>query len=451
MQVKDLAKKRVTIMGLGLQGGGVGVARFLAQSGARVLVTDIKRKEELKGSLEKLKGLNVSYIFGKHRAKDFTDCDIVIKNPAVSLSSPYISLAREKNIPIESDVSLFFKLTKSQVIGVTGTKGKTTTANFIYEFLKEDYPCFLAGVAGGSPFDFFSKMSAKSIVVLELSSWQLELLATHQLSPHGAVITNVYADHLNSYNTFDEYVQAKKNIFIFQKNEDFLVLNEDDAIVNKFQSEAKGKVYAFGYNDIKKLEKIIPLDRILLKGKQNIMDVLAGFRVAKIYHIKDTRISRVLETFKGVSYRQEFIRELRGVSFYNDTTATIPEATLAAMESIATPIILIAGGSDKKLDYTLFAQEIKRRAEIKKRAIPCVILFPGEASEKIRSALIDLKYAKENILAVKTMAEAIQIAFTWARVGDSVLLSPGAASFSIFKNEFDRGDQFNAAVYNLPP
>ncbi len=451
MELKDLEKKRITVMGLGLLGGGVGLVRFLAKSGARLLVTDLKSKAALKESLDKLKDLNISYILGEHRAKDFTDCDIVVKNPAVSLGSPYICLAREKNIPIESDVSLFLKLKNPQVIGVTGTKGKTTTANLIYEFLKEDYPCFLAGVAGGSPFDFFERMTAKSIVILELSSWQLELLAIHKLSPHGAVITNIYPDHLNSYKTFEEYICAKKNIFLFQKNEDFIVLNEDDSIVNKFRNEAKGEVYTFGHKDIQKIKKIIPLERILLRGEPNLMNIVASLRVAKLYHIKNVRIKKVLETFKGVSYRQEFIRKLAGVSFYNDTTATIPEAAIATMKSLATCIILIAGGSDKNLDYTLFAQEIKKRAAIKKRSISYIVLFPGEASEKIRNALRNARYSEKNILAAKTMVQAVQTAFMRAKVGDSVLLSPAAASFGMFKNEFDRGNQFNAAVYNLHP
>jgi len=207
--------KKVVIMGLGLHGGGVGVAKFFCKQGADVLVTDLKTRKQLKESVDKLKGLSIEFVLGKHRQEDFINTDLVIKNPGVPRDSFYLKIARKHKIPIKTDIGIFFDLCKVPIIGITGTKGKSTVATLVYLFLKTKYPnVILAGNIGISPLEIFSKINKKSKVVLELSSFELEDL---KKSPQVAVITNLFPDHLNRYKNFKSYIKAKESIFKYQK------------------------------------------------------------------------------------------------------------------------------------------------------------------------------------------------------------------------------------------
>jgi len=219
--MKKLFKnKKIVVMGLGLIGGGVGVAKFFARQGAKLLVTDLRTREELKPSLEKLKGLPIRFVLRKHRKEDFIKADLIIKNPAVRSDSSYLKIAKSHKIPVKTDIEIFFDLCKGTIIGVTGTKGKSTTATLIYLFLKSKYPnTILAGNIGVSPLGILSKIKKEAKVVLELSSFELEDL---KKSPHIAVITTLFPDHLNRYKNFKEYIKAKKPIFKYQKQNDIL-------------------------------------------------------------------------------------------------------------------------------------------------------------------------------------------------------------------------------------
>lgn len=420
---KEFENKKILVMGLGLHGGGVGIVKFLAKQGAEILVTDLKTEKQLAESLEKLKAYKkIKYTLSEHKENDFLSADLIIKNPDVPNTSPYLEIARKHNVPVETDITLFFKLSKAFIIGVTGTKGKSTTASLIFHLLKTKYKrTFLAGNIGVSPLELLPKIKEGDKVVLEFSSFALENLNE---SPKIAVITNIMEDHLNRYANMTEYVEAKKSIFKFQKKDDVLILNKEDYYSPEFAKTTKSKIIYFS-------------------AKTGIaQNIAASSETAGELGIDEKTIQKAIKTFKGVPSRQEFIAEIKGVKYFNDTTATMPEAVIMAIESFSekypeAQIILIAGGQNKGLNYLKLSDIIKEK-------VGDLVLLPGSASEKIKEHLVGFKNTHE----VGSMAEAVITAKKLAKKGDIVLLSPGAASFNIFKNEFDRGDQFIKFVKN---
>lgn len=435
---KLFKNKKVLIMGLGLHGGGVGVAKFFCKQGADVLVTDLKTKEQLKDSILKLKGLKIKYVLGGHKESDFQKADLIIKNPDVSNNSPYLKIVQKNNIPVETDISLFFKLSEAFIIGVTGTKGKSTTASIIYHILKlQNKRTFLAGNIGVSPLELLGKIKKGDRIVLELSSFELENL---KQSPDIAVITNILPDHLNRYASMAEYIESKKIIFKYQKKEDILILNYDDLVARSFAKEAQSRV-CFFTAEKKSIEKYI--GDFKLFGKHNLSNLSAAICVAKELNVPEDIIKKSVKSFKGVSSRQEFIREFKNVKYFNDTTATMPEAVIIAIDSFSekfpnSKLIFICGGQNKGLDYKKLADAIKKR-------VGDLIMLPGNSSDEIKKHL--LGYNK--IHNAFSMQKAVEIAKNLARKGDIVVLSPGAASFNLFKNEFDRGEQYVKAVKQL--
>ena len=434
MTKKEFKNKKVLIMGLGLNGGGVGVAKFFCKQGAEVLVTDLKSEQVLSESLKKLKKFRIKYVLGKHEEKDFLWADLIMKNPDVPNTSPYLEIAKKSNIEIETDISLFFKLSKSFIIGVTGTKGKSTTASLIYHILKQKYKrTFLAGNIGISPLELLAGLKNNDKVVLELSSFGLENL---KQSPNIAVVTNIMTDHLNRYGTMAEYIEAKKVIFKYQSKNDCLVINNDDFIVRQFSKETKSKIcYYSGKNVNAKGFKLI--------GKNNLSNLSAAVTVAKLLKISEKKISAAIKSFKGVHSRQEFVREVKGVKYFNDTTATIPEAVVMAIDSFSEKfpngkIFLICGGVYKGVDYKEMIDKIIEK-------MVGIILLPGNASDKIREGLNGYR----EIYEVLSMPDAVNRAYKLAKAGDIVILSPAASSFNLFKNEFDRGNQFVKEVKNI--
>ncbi len=426
-------------MGLGLHGGGVDSAKFFYKQGASVLVTDLKTEEQLGESIKKLRSFKkIEYALGGHREDDFKTADLIIKNPDVPGHSPYLEIARQSNIEIQSDVGLFFKLSGAFIIGVTGSKGKSTTASLIFHLLKSKYKkIFLAGNIGVSPLSLLAKVKKGDKVVLELSSFELD---DFNQSPNIAVVTNIMPDHLNRYADMSEYVNSKKRIFKFQGKKDILVLNGDDAVVRNFAAEATSRVCYFSKES--KPENI-NLEGFKLYGNHNLSNLLAAIEVARIMKIPEKVIEKNIKTFKGVHSRQEFIREINGVKYFNDTTATIPEAVISAIDSFSdrfrgANIFLICGGVYKGVDYRRMTERIRDKKV-------SLILLPGNASDKIKEKLPGYN----RIAEVDNMREAVDKASKMARAGDLVILSPAASSFNIFKNEFDRGDQFNKFVKKL--
>lgn len=456
--------KKITVLGLGLHGGGVGVVKFLVNQGARVIVTDLKTKEQLSKSLEKLKGIkNIEYILGQHRKEDFVKTDMVIKNPSVPWDNPHIKLALENKVPVEMDSSLFFRFCKNPIIGVTGTKGKTTVATLIYEILKLDGKNPVrVGSGQVSVLDKLEILKKESVAVFELSSWRLSAFKKEQKSPQIAVMTNILRDHQNYYKSMESYIADKKNIFLYQNSKDWLVINNDDETLRNISSEAKSqilKIYfenkneensVFTENDAIYInngvdtKKVIEVAEIKIPGKHNVYNAMLAIGASYTFGASLESIKKTIANFSGVAHRLEFVREFKGVKYYNDTAATIPDAAIQSLSCFSQPIILIAGGTDKKLEFAEFGKQIAKKAEK-------VVLLKGSATEKILPEIRknDLENKLSNIPVVDSMEKAVLEAEKMAVEGNVIVFSPGAASFELFLNEFDRGDKFKEAVKNL--
>jgi len=463
---EDLKNKRITIMGLGLNQGGLGVARFLAKAGAKILVTDLKTEEELRPSLEKLKSSDVRYILGRHREEDFINTDMVIQNPAVPHNSKYLKIARKHKIPIKTDLDLFFQLCPSKnIIAVAGTKGKSTVSQLIYHIFKEaQKDTILAGNIGISVLDILGKIKPQTWVILEISTWQMEGIKDRKFRPQTAILTNILPDHLDRYPNYKEYARSEKLIFKHQNPNDNLVVNYDNEETIQIKEETKSQIYWFSTEEkidrgsyiekdnlVFKSEKhkipFAKISNLTLPGQHNLENILAAGTVGFVHKIPAEIILRAIKNFPGLPYRLEFIREFKGIKFYNDSCSTTPEATLAALESFPQQsIILILGGKDKKLDYEKLGKAIGENKEIKK-----IILLQHpdyDASPKIFYAL-KKHLDPEKIILASNLKIGVEAALQKAQPNEIILLSPATASFGMFKNEFDRGDQFNNIVRNL--
>ena len=458
----------------------MGAAKWLIRHGAQTIITDLKNEVELEESMNLIMEWYEKYrleypdrtvyspvfVLGEHRAEDFLEADCVVMNPGVPSESEFIAAARKVGVPIESDVSLFFRYCPYEIIAVTGTKGKTTTTKMIGEMLKvQDEKAIIAGNINISPLEFLDELLAKKqehLIVLELSSWMLESLP-HAFKERGkgtqiAVLTNVYPDHLNRYHSFGHYVHSKEIIFEWQSSDQFTVLNWDQETVRLMGERAKGQVFwcsktyqkengcyvkdgAIVFRRDQKDEVILPVAELGLKGDHNLENVLTSIAAAKLRGVETAIIKKIATEFKGVSNRQELVREVDEITYINDTTATNPDAVLAALNHFGadSDIILIAGGMDKALKYEELGNAIASTCK-------SLVLFQGDASDMIEMAVGARVPIKKGI---KTMKEAVQMAKGLAASGDIVLLSPGATSFNMFKNEFDRGEQFREEVRNL--
>ena len=448
MNYKDFFKgKKITLMGLGILGRGVNVAKFLAECGAELTITDLKTEDQLAPSLKKLsKFPKIKYVLGRHDLADFSGKDMVIKAAGAPLDSLYIAEARKNNIPIEMDASLFAKLTalstsNVDIIGITGTRGKSTVTHLIYSIIKNyGRRVYLGGnVKGLATLPLLKKVKSNDIIVMELDSWQLQGFADAKISPNIAVFTTFLPDHQNYYkNDMDRYFSDKANIYRWQKDEDCLIAGVKTAklIKEKEKNSLKSRIIIADGKNIPRGWKI------KLLGEHNLANVALAAEAARKLGVKESTIKKTVEKFKGLPGRLEFIREAKGVKYYNDTTATTPEAVMAALDSLKESkgkIILISGGADKNLEYDGYAKVVKKSVKV-------LALFRGLASNKIISELGKTKFPVE---VFDNMKAAMKFAVANAKNGDIVLLSPGAASFGVFKNEFDRGDQFNKAVKKL--
>lgn len=454
--------KRIVVMGLGgyRDGSGITAALYFAKSGAKkVLVTDLKNEEELESQVERLRKFrNVEFVLGRHRKTDFEKADIVFQNPSVPDSSPYLKIARKRGVPIINDWSVFLERNQNFLIGVTGTRGKSTTAALIYEIIKlaaGNRKVFLCGNIGVSPLKYMNGVRKDDVVVAELSSWLLRGFRAVKRSPNIAVLTNLLADHQDKYDSLESYYKDKDNIFLFQNKDDFIVANKDSAEVVKRISMAKSKTLWFSIKPLTSGEggyvkngKIFfrngGRDRVLasvkdikLKGVSNLQNVVAAATAASVFGASPEHIKSALKIFRGLPGRLEFVGSNKGVSFYNDTTSTTPDAAVSALRALSDKkkkIILIAGGQDKRLNFGDFVKEVKKSAK-------ALLLLKGSASDKIKSGASRMKYAE-----FSSMKEAVKFAVRLSRSGDVILLSPAAASFGMFKNEYDRGGQFNREV-----
>ena len=482
----DLRGKRALVMGLGIHSGGLGVARFLADHGAFVTVTDLRGPEQLQSSLDALADLPINFVLGQHRDEDFRTADLVIRNPGVPRESRYLQIARASGAEIEMEMTLFFRLCPGPILGITGTKGKTTTTLLAAAMLREQYPdTVVAGNLRVSALETLPRIAAGTPVVLELSSWQLEGLGEAKLSPQYACITNISPDHLDRYGSMEAYAEAKRQILAYQQPGDLVVLNYDDPLLNTWATDTPGDVVWFArrqeefdlhdrpvmiygetgvlwldasvpHDQPMTVERLIEIDDICLPGQHNRANVAAAAALAKAFGIANAHIRTAIRNFTGVEHRLEFVREIDGVRYINDTAATAPEAAIAALRSFDRPIVLIAGGADKNLPFDDLAREILTRAK-------AVVLLNGTATthlqrelkmknEALKSQPDEAQCSMLNaqcLIAHNDFAQAIAAARDLAEPGDIVLLSPGCASFGMFRNEFHRGEEFRRIVQQL--
>lgn len=431
---KDYSAKKVLVLGLGVNQGGLGAARFFAKTGGELRVTDLKTAEELKFSLDELKHIpNISYTLGEHKFTDIDWADLIIKNQALRPNNPYLVYARKKNKQIETDIGIFLQFAKpEQIIGITGTKGKSTTSSLIFEVLKKSGKSVVfAGNIGKSVLDTIPYLKSEKLIVLELSSFQLEAFKDHLVSPKWAVITNIFPDHLNYYQSMDDYIKAKRVIAEYQNNTDFLFINKDDSVLNNesFLKDLKSKLILFSKKDIPAgFHPLIP-------GTHNLENIAAALLVCLNLGIEKKQVLDVISKFKGVEYRLQLIKTHNGVRIYNDSAATNPEATIQAINSLPNSI-LICGGINKNLNYQQLAKTIDQKVKE-------VYFLEGDASKLIKDVMQEKSKIKGEF---SNFEEILNIIKPNLKEGDIVLLSPAAASFNLFKNEFDRGLKFNQAV-----
>lgn len=465
----SLQGKRVTVMGLGTLGGGVGTVSWLLGQGAIVTMTDLKSETDLRSSLGALAKIghdikNVTGVFGEHREQDFVNTDLVVRSAAVRRDSPYLTFALSCGVPVEMDSSLFFlNCPTNDIIGVTGSKGKTTTARAIESVLRfhteKRNEIFAVGIEGTSPLGMLNLVTKESTVVFELSSWRLEALRAHKLSPSTAVVTSLYHEHLNTYDSFTDYIDVKKIIIRYQLNSDIALLNYDDPLLREWSVEIPSKLYWYSMNSIPSngifvrdgaiwicragiSQELFDVDVLPLHHEHERRNLLPSILIGTLRGMNADNIKNALIAIKSLPHRLEVVENIDDITFINDSAATMPDATIVALHSFQTKnIVLILGGNDKNLSFEKLSEELIHAR------VRGIVYLPGTATpiiEREITARVSLPS-----MHVQTMRQAVTAAHKMAKPHDIVLLSPAATSFKSFHNEFDRGDQFRKEVLKL--
>ncbi len=420
------ARSPVLILGLGLHGGGVGAASFFARLGYSVTVTDLKAKKELLISLKKLRGLPIKYILGKHRMEDIKRSKLIVKNPGIPASSPYVIAAQKYHIPVTNDGELFMELApRKKVIGITGTKGKTTTAMLVGRLLGKE--AFVVGVPGVSFFDYFDRVREPKWIVAEFSSFDLEFV---KKSPHIAVFTSLFPDHLDRYPTFKKYASAKMNIVRHQTSGDVAIFASSPNTRSQ-RVESKSKVIWVDLGS-KKYRAPWPTSH---------NSVALAARVGEILGFTQKTIQGRFHSFRPPKGRLEIIYRTKNQIYINDTTSTNPGAAMHSIKLIEErfgkqkPIIVITGGEDKSFP----AEELKTYAEFLQNHAIRAVFLKGSMTEKLK------KYLPHFEKTYTSMQNAVRAAQSFEGI---IVLLPAAASFNMFRDEFDRGEKFLRAIHH---
>lgn len=427
------AVKRVLILGLGTyeHGSGTAAAYYFAQRRYRITATDLKTAQQLNTkTIKRLRRLGVQLVLGKHRRADIAASDIIVRNPGVPDSSPFVEYAHRLCKPITNDIAVFLQALREQfpdgsvsVVAVTGTRGKSTTTALIGHILKAKFGAsrvHIGGNIGQSPLLFLDKIKHGHVVVLEMSSWLLR--DVHEPAFTVAVVTNILRDHMNYYKNMQLYQRDKERIFLGQTALDYVVLNKHDQRVRGMVKRTAAKVRWFGAKSMVGTK---------LRGQHNHFNIGAAWQVGKIFGLTDAQLRRAVQTFQPLANRLEEVRQLHGRLFINDTTATTPDATIAALTAFPLgKIVLIAGGNSKRLPLRALRQVIKQRVKY-------LVLLPGNAN-----------YEFPKGVTVHTIPQAVQLAWELSQPGDVILLSPGVTWLPVM-NEFERGRQFVQAVQKL--
>jgi len=478
----DFAGKTILVMGLGRFGGGVDVAEFAVRAGAKVIITDLLTKQKLSNSISQLGEFqDIEFHLGSHDEADFLQADIIIANPAVPLNNKFLQFARSHNKCVTSQIGIFFQLCHATIIGITGANGKSTTAALAAHLLRSTMDdgrrttedrrqktedrnhvvsienVWLSGNIGNEPLlTTLNQIKANDLVVLELSSFQIEQLAEIQSAVSGpkvALLTNLTPNHLDRYGTFENYCAAKENIFKFQqldRNDPAVsIFNAEDEVADewfeKYRRDTGRICIRFSADDVSQDIR----DSFTLPGRANLSNLAAAIAITRHFGVVDEKIKNALPSFKALPHRLEFVRNINGVCWYNDSKATTPQGAITALEAFDQPIILIAGGYDKHLPFEQLGQKIAEKA---KAAILIGQTAP-QIADAIRNAISKRGTRDERrgtrIEIVNSLTEAVQLANRVAEAGDVVLLSPACASYDMFENYEQRGQEFTSLVREL--
>lgn len=437
------------ILVLGLAKSGTAAAVTLLKNNKQVRINDKQASSET-DDIKRLIRLGAEMIIGSHPLSVLDGIDLIVKNPGIPYDNPVLKEASKRGIPIVTEIELAYRLVPGNLIGITGSNGKTTTTTLTTEMLRESMqPVKVAGNIGIVAIEEAEKLTEEETLILELSSFQLQ--GTLSFRPHIAVILNIFASHLDYHKSLDNYKQAKFNIFKNQTAEDFLVYNADNQEILEEISHAKAKLIPFSTD--KKLdsgawvdddfiyfknEKIMERKQVVLVGNHNLENILAAISAAKLAGATNAGIERVLTTFEGVKHRLQFVKKLHGRLFYNDSKATNMLATEKAISSFNQPIILLAGGLDRGDDFDELIPHLDH--------VKAMISF-GETKEKLKA--LGMKAHIDSIATVDTMREAVEKAYALSEENDVILLSPACASWDQYRTFEERGDMFIQAVHKL--
>jgi UDP-N-acetylmuramoylalanine--D-glutamate ligase len=427
--MESLAGKRVTVAGLGRFGGGIAAARWLCQQGAKVLVTDRDSGEKLADSVKQLGGLAIEYQLGGHRDEDFAEADLIVASPALPPNNKYLQIAKGAGVPITTEIRLFIERCPAKILGVTGTKGKSTTAAMLNKILSAQFKTWIGGNIGRSLLPELGNITKSDLVVLELSSFMLEHLREARWSPHVAVVTMLSADHLEWHGSAEAYLDAKKNILRFQGPHDYAVLNEEDPGSAGLAREAPGRIIFYGTKNRKRFDLHVP-------GEHNQLNAQAAFTAAGIFGVDFSQAQAALSDFHGLAHRLQLVHENNSIRWFNDSIATIPEAAIAALLSFPPrKVIQIVGGYDKGLPITPLCAALIDKA----KAVLCIGATGGKIAEHVEQSP---RESTAPAYRCHDLATAVTIARKIASPGDVVLLSPGFASYDQFVNFEQRGEEF---------
>jgi UDP-N-acetylmuramoylalanine--D-glutamate ligase len=441
--IQDWHDRRVTVMGLGRFGGGVGVTRWLAQNGANVLVSDKAPADRLRDSLDEIADLGVELRLGEHIERDFRETDLVVVSPAVPDSSPFLQAARDAGVPITTEINLFVERCPARCVGVTGSVGKSTITAMIGHVLERtltDGRIWVGGNVGRSLLEDLGEITADDLVVLELSSFQLARTPMVRWSPHVAVITNISPNHLDWHGTYEAYVAAKLAIVQFtDRRHDTIVLGDDAELRRHFNSRF-GDVPGLWRYGLDGDTPVAESERRRLRwegvqlgvpGQHNRENAAAALTVAHVLGIEADAAEAALATFAGLPHRLQRVAIRDGVAYYNDSKSTTPEAAITAMNALESPLLIILGGYDKNIDLAAAAERAAKRAKF----AACI----GQTGPALVAAI---RKSGGDAEQFESLAGALAACRRRAAPGDAILLSPACASWDMFIDYRQRGEQF---------
>jgi UDP-N-acetylmuramoylalanine--D-glutamate ligase len=468
--------KRVLILGAARQ--GLALARWLSLHGARVTLNDMRSEDEMRVARESLAEYEINWVLGGHPLELLDTTELLCLSGGVPLTLPIVAEAIKRGIPLSNDTQIFMEAAPCKTIGITGSAGKTTTTTLVGDMAKLSYhnaenrkqtdelsafrilpSVYVGGNIGDPLINYVDDMKADDIAILEISSFQLDQMT---ISPSVAAILNITPNHLDRHGTMEAYTYAKARILDFQSKDDVAILSRDDKGAWSLKDRVQGKLYAFssytldedlngtylqdGWLNIRDGNMLLPLisrGNISLRGDHNVSNVLAAFAIGHAVGFPPDPMIQAVKSFHGVPHRLEFVRELRGVCWYNDSIATAPERSIAAIHAFDEPIVLLLGGRDKDLPWEDLMKLVSERVDH-------VVLF-GEAAEKIEKTVNSLGLREKRFTLTRTdqLREAVLKAADIAESGDVVLLSPGGTSFDEFKDFAERGEYFRTWVQEL--